>query len=485
MRRKNRMYEIYKKSTINGWVIVGLMSIILFHIVAICYADITVYARFGLTFLDSLFDGEVFSFYRNAGASGIAPEGAVYDIGLYFIYGIWNIPLWILNKCVGINPVGVGALVWYKILLVLFMIFCMIRMYDIGKLLGLPEEKAAFGVMCFATSLLTFMPIYVASQCDVIPLAFLLNALYYIFNGDKTKMLIYVALALLTKPFSLLMLVLLVVLYEKNILKVVVQVLLGASPMLFFKIIYSIVPGAVKSSEAHIMSSLEQFLEIQIPSGNGPISLFVVGYLAVIVIAYLSNRKTFDECGDIELQYIFYRKTVMYLYFVWLIFCVFARIYPYWAVYLAPFAIWTMLISNDIENSMLFEMIFEIALTLSLIMNFSWVYGGGKAYTYTMLSDIIKNIVDMNGGVTVAGILRHFKVDMLMPAINGVTVVCGAVVGILALKDAGNGTEKLKDKKKSEDGLVKIFNIQYVLRVSVICIWLVLSLATFAATLLS
>lgn len=479
--KKFDIFEIYKKSTANSWVIAALLGIMLFHIVAVCYADITVYARYGLIFLDSLFDGKAFSFYMNAEAAGIAPKGAVYDIGLYFIYGIWNIPLWIIDKVVGINPIGVGALLWYKILLVIFLIFCMIRMYDIGKLLGLSEEKSAFGSMCFAASLLTFMPIYVASQCDVIPLAFLLSAVYYIFNNDKTKMLIYVALALLTKPFSFLMLVLLVVLYQKNILKIILEILLGAFPMLFFKIVYSMVQGTVKGAESHMVSSLEQFLEVQIPGGNGSISLFVVGYIILLIMAYLSDMKTFHKYEGAQLQYFFRRKTVIYLYFLWFVFCIFARIYPYWAIYLAPFAILVMLLNKDTENAMLFELIFEGGLTLMLIMNFSWVYGGEKTYTYTILSDMVKKSIEADGGVTVAGVLRRFKVDMLMPAINAATLVCGAVVGILALKDSYQGIEEPEEVKKSGNEWKKAFNIQYALRVLVIGTWLLLSLATFAA----
>lgn len=477
-------FTFYKKSKLNGWLVAGVACISLFHLLAVYYADIIVYARFGLTFLDSVFDGEIFSFYRNAAASGIAPEGAVYDIGLYLVYGIWNIPLWVMDKLVGIDPVGVGALLWYKVLLIVFQFVCMVKMYDIGKLLGLSEKETAFAAVCFSASLLVFMPIYVASQCDVIPLAFLLSALYHILSGNRKKMLFYIAIALLTKPFSLLMLVLLVVLYEKNIFKILWQLLLGVFPMLSLKILYSMVPGAVKSSETHIMLSLDAFLSAQIPSGNAPISLFVVGYMVLVVIAYLSQVYIVEENQSKELQYFFRRRTVIYLFFMWLNFCIVAGICPYWAIYLAPFAIWVMLFCKDVEKAMLLELGFEIGLTAILIMNFSWVYGGEKAYTYTMLSGIIKNIVETKGGVTVAGMLRHLKFDMLLPAISAVTTVCAVAIGVLAIKDNCETQEAGKEESNINKEKVKLFNIQYALRFFVIGIWLLLSLTTFVVPIL-
>lgn len=483
--KKIKLYEIYKKSTIHVGLIICFLSIALFHVLAVCYADLTTFAKFGFTFLDSLFDGKAFSFYMNAAEAGIAREGAVYDIGLYLVCGIWNLPLWIMDKVIDINLVGIGAHIWYKLLLVLFMAICMIRMYDIGKLLGLSEKKSAFAVICFGTSLLAFMPVYVASQFDIIPMAFLLNALYYIFISDKNKMLIYIALALLTKPFSLLMLVTLVVLYEKNILKIVLQVLVGTLPMLLFKMLYAVVPWAVKSPAAHIMSSMEQFLGVQIPCGNGQISLFVAGYVALIAIAYLSNVFTTGKDHDSNLQYYFRRKTIIFLFFMWLIFCIFARIYPYWTMYLAPFAIWIMFFSKDIKNAMLFELVFEIGLTLILILNYSWVYGGEKTYAYTVLSGIVKNILETTGGVTVAGMFRHFKIDMFIPAISAVTVVCGVVIGILALKDSNLIQKAWDEKSKLNNDMTKLFNMQYALRVFILVIWLLLSLITFVVPLLS
>ena len=81
------------------------------------YSDITITSRFSLTLWDSLFDGRLLSFYDNALASGVAPEGAVYDIGIYAVFAIWGLPVWILRNVAGLDPMSVGSLLWFKLLL--------------------------------------------------------------------------------------------------------------------------------------------------------------------------------------------------------------------------------------------------------------------------------------------------------------------------------------------------------------------------------
>ena len=84
------------------------ISALLFSFLTMYYVDITVTSQFGLVFIDSLFDLKPFGFYANALNTGIAPEGAVYDIGAYVIFGIWSVPVWILNRLFGVSVLSVS-----------------------------------------------------------------------------------------------------------------------------------------------------------------------------------------------------------------------------------------------------------------------------------------------------------------------------------------------------------------------------------------
>ena len=133
------------------------------------YADLTVTAQYSLTLIDSLFDGEFASFYKNAMNSGIAPEGAVYDIGIYLVFAVWGFPVWILKKIFGISVLAAGGLLWFKVLLVLFAVGNAIVTEKIAKELKIVTDGMRFFLFL---SLLFNFPIFVAAQYDVIQKGF-------------------------------------------------------------------------------------------------------------------------------------------------------------------------------------------------------------------------------------------------------------------------------------------------------------------------
>ena len=149
--------------------------ILLIMMFTMFYADITVTARFSMTFLDSLFDGRFASFYINALESGIAPEGAVYDIGIYSVFAVWGLPIWILNKLFGIDIMSIGCLLWFKLLLVFFTMGVVLTLKRIALNLGFGEKVGQYVCYLSSLSLLMVFPILVAAQYDVIPVFFMVG----------------------------------------------------------------------------------------------------------------------------------------------------------------------------------------------------------------------------------------------------------------------------------------------------------------------
>ena len=68
-----------KKVTSNqnrGMFFFFLGALLVFSYLTMCYMDVTVAPRFGVTFIESLFDGKPLSFYANSNMLGINVEGA-------------------------------------------------------------------------------------------------------------------------------------------------------------------------------------------------------------------------------------------------------------------------------------------------------------------------------------------------------------------------------------------------------------------------
>ena len=131
------------------------------------YADITVTAQYSLCFIDSLFDGKPFSFYNNALMSGIAPEGAVYDVGMYIIFAIWNLPIWILGKIADINILGIFPLLWFKTLLIVFAYGTLWLLKKIVSYLKFDEYTVKYLKWVYILAPLFVFPVFVAAQYDI------------------------------------------------------------------------------------------------------------------------------------------------------------------------------------------------------------------------------------------------------------------------------------------------------------------------------
>ena len=83
------------------WAILIVLSVFMF--VTMFYADLIIIYNHSLTFLDSLFSFDMANFYANSLAKPYFGFGAVYYWTVYLVIGIWNLPVWILQKLLGIN----------------------------------------------------------------------------------------------------------------------------------------------------------------------------------------------------------------------------------------------------------------------------------------------------------------------------------------------------------------------------------------------
>ena len=373
------------------------------------YADITVTSRFSLIFLDSLFDGSPLSFYSNALASGIAPEGAVYDIGMYIIFAVWNLPVWILQKTARLDAMSVGALLWVKLLPVLCAFLSMFLVKRIGNLLGYGERVQNLVAFVYLFSLCLFFPVFVVAQYDIIPVLLILYGVYWYMGGANRKFLLCFALAMTMKPFALFPFLAMVLYKNKRISAIIKSCIAGIGPMILCKIIYSFGSGYQESNGDFLITGLlKVFPSVKI--GNGEVALF---FLAILIIYYFAYANEPKEWGERE-----NRKIIWIITCVWFSFVMFVTINPYWSVYLTPFLILTVFMSGRETGICLFlEWLFEVFISLTMIINYPWVYGGADEFKYLILRPIYDCFISGSEGVSVGGILNRLSLPEMAPVI--------------------------------------------------------------------
>lgn len=402
-----------KKYKLSVLEVVFLSIALGFMFLTMFYADLTVTAQFSLTLIDSLFDGKFASFYNNALAMGIAPEGAVYDIGIYLVLAVWGIPVWILKSFLGIDVLSIGSLLWFKLLLVFFAIGCGII---IGKIAEEIDVKKEYAEKMWIFSLLFIFPVFVAAQYDIIPLLFMLNAILYAIRGNMKYCIVNFAIAFTMKPFALMTFLVVVLIKEKNIFKIAKDGIISIIPLAICKIIYMLNPVNNASNNTFLASMFGKLLEIGIDVGNGRISLFCLFLFIICIAAYLYESKNEPEKDG--------KWIIWLLYLTWMNFCVFTSAYPYWIIYMAPFMVLVVLYDELKLNFLLvMDLIINVGIIAIMTFRYSWVYGGTDTFSYLILKPW-RNIKEDVGSI--GNLLSILKLDTFIPTIYA--IVLGALL---------------------------------------------------------
>lgn len=449
---------------------------VLFCLAAIYYSDIAITGPFGCIFWDSLFDGQPLSFYRNALQSGIAVEGAVYDIGAYVFFAIWDLPVWIIYKETGCSLTSMGFLYWYRLLPTLFLFLDALELRKLAASLGYDDRTSVFASILFLLSSCAFFPVFVAVQYDVIPVFFMLRGIRAWYRHDEKRFLVDFAISLTVKPFTLLVLLLLVLWRDRNVWKIIIRLFLSCLPMILCKLIYSLDPTYRQTVSGFLGNKLSQVFSYAIPGGFGNISLLIICFAVIYLYAYLkgkdreNSKDREDQKNDLRPMLLCFALFASYLCF--------GEMFPYWTMYLAPFAVLSVLAGLTPDNrnrQLLVDFIWNGCVLVLMIFKYYWVYGGDHTFAYLILRPFCGSVLAGNGGTTVAGILRRTGLEAMTPALSAVLLVCLSEILLCAFRHAGE-----RVSVPADHGI----RIQLRIRLLVILGFLCLTLAALAITVL-
>lgn len=400
----------------------GSMYVILLYIVCgfmfftMYYGDLVATIQHAMIYIDSLFDGEFLSFYNNALAQEKVIGGAAYyDIGIYFVFAIWGLPVYLLREIFLIDILSVGSLLWFKFLLVLLVIGIKIILEKIAKEIGIPANKET-GWYWLLSPLMIF-PVLVTAQYDIIPIFVMLIGVYYSIKNQMKRSTVIFALSFTMKPITVLAFVIVLLFKERSIFNIVKYSLLGIIPLAICKGIYMTKPSSTSTNNSFFLSSLNDMFSIKFEFGNEKVSLFALVFFVICISCYIHKFNNDKEQND--------RWLIWYLYLAWLSFCILTPIAPYWVIYLAPFSTLLTFFNADIDRMMLLETIAGIGFIGVLIHKFSWVYGGNKTYAYLFLKDLQNTKMDIP---TVAGGITALGLDSFMPVVYALSIASFIVI---------------------------------------------------------
>ncbi len=426
----------------------------LFSILFIAYQDLPVTGRFGFVFLDSLLDREPFSFFVRAYESGITKEGAVYGITFYALEGLWDLPLWLLRLFIPFAWTSPLLIIWYKLFNVLFLILSVRETAGLAGRIGVKESDASTLFLCSAV---VFFPVFIASQCDIVTIFFTLCAIRCYEDGQYGKFLLLMAVAINLKPFPVFIAFLLILIRQKNVFRILRDLLTVCSLLIGTNLLYRYNPWNPfvrgKAQSEHLSVFLTRI---------GPFSLplfFVIAFI-VCLLAYRKLTAVNINAPEEERR----RAVCTHIRLAGILmgaFCILGDAAPYWVIYLEPYL---TLISLDLKkeceltsveqngssfphwmktHSVFLVTIMETAVIIRMIGSYPWVYGGKETYSYTLLSPLFRHGFILENVPTLAGTISTLHLSLLFPFAEILSAGCFlALTLILIFNDEQLSPEK-------------------------------------------
>ena len=416
-RRMNKEKAIWMKSKRPHkieWILVILAGMVLggFYL----YTDIADTSACGVKLWNALFEGRFPLYYYE---TYIGPENSVievsmggsYDFALYFIFALYDFPLWIWEKITGFSFLQfIVTREYIKGIIWIFAGITSYLLYKIARLCEVEEEEARWCPLLFMTSAVFFYTEVIMSGYDIISVAFTLLGIYsYMKKNDKGFVLSF-AMAIAMKMFAVWIFIPLVLIKEKRLWRIIVYGIEGISaiviPKLYFilashrRLVDIAIERALESGEQAdavvstigettgyasnaIIAQAESIInDAMFPEGRffeytfisiNALPLVFVGMFAVWLWCYL-NKKELDN------RRIIYLCTV-----VMSIFILTVKVHPQWGIILVPYlALLTVFHPASMRDNLLLEGVFSVGYALNKAITYYWTCGLNMIEQLTM-----------------------------------------------------------------------------------------------------
>lgn len=347
----------FKLGTWVEWSLLALVLIVSFFI--FLYVDYTNTIDNSVLFDKALFSGNFFNFYDYTIEHAGTTYAANYEFMAYIPFAIWNLPLAILNMATGFDyNHSTIALLWSKGFIVILAAVSIIVFYKILRKLNVEKEKSVLACFTLVTSVLFFWPVFMIVQIDIASVFLMLLGFYYYISNNNKMFILFFALSIPFKMFGLFLFIPLLLLKEKRVLHIILNVIVVCIPELICKILFRSSAAynfALSSQSDAGTTSLLNYSSIL---GMHKISLFIAAFFGLCIFCYLYKPK--DKTSDINKLLPSYIATLL-----WGIIMVFVDIRGYWLVYIAPFLMISIFTSKKfLKVSLIVETISSISYVL-------------------------------------------------------------------------------------------------------------------------
>lgn len=333
------------------------------------YNDNVITTLHGMNLWSALRDGELLRFYSynehvTPTSSDFHTAPISYGFGIYLVFAVWNLPLWLLQELGGVNVFeSVLCLAWAKAITLPFLAGCAWSVGRICETLGVDRARTRWARLMFLTSGLGVAAVFVMGQYDVIHLFVTLLGLDLLLRGRYRLFLLCVAGAVALKLFPLFVFLPVLLLREKRYLHVLAAVATAASLTVALKIPF--LWDTDFSSEPGDGLIRAMLLANPLPLGITGAPAFALLFGLLCIACHVARP---------EPEHL--PRHTLYVAFVGVaLFFLATPAYPYWFVMLTPFValLWALSAGRGREVVVLDLALVVVTLLIHQIV-YSWCY---------------------------------------------------------------------------------------------------------------
>lgn len=391
------------KSNIYRALMLAYLMILAILFASYYYADFREVSCVGINFWDILFRGDLFHFYDQDFIYDGIQFFPNYNILMYMIFAVWNLPTWVVTKVTTIDVYNSTlcllwmkgiTLFWTAAFIWTFTKLIRVCVSESAKEDGLggasyndiiSGDSVRTGVALFLSSALYMSAVVICGQYDIISMTFVMLGILHYITEDKIKrgynvlFILYFSIALPLKMFALLVFIPLLLLKEKRVFRIIVNGILVYLPTFLLNKVFpvkyvnnpEVAEGlTLSTANTYDMSLLPLYVDLYdfINIGFGVLFLYVFAELILFFVCYMFDMDNTDS----KIKWIIYVCFLTYFNQF-----VLAYSHPYWLVMIVPFIVILILLNRKFMYiNILVDTVMCLGMLLAQMFFFTWAYTG-------------------------------------------------------------------------------------------------------------
>ncbi|GAA2171022.1 hypothetical protein GCM10009846_03380 [Agrococcus versicolor] len=370
-----RWFRRTEQPGVVDWLLLGALALLAF--VTFLYGDVRATYEHSMNFLDAVFTGRLQDFYQIAIDNNSFGHPAVYDVPVYLVFGIWNLPTYLIHQLTGFDYLNsMPAQLWLKAMMVFFLVLAAKTVVDIARTAGMTRQRARWVGFFLLSSMAAFVPVLVIVQYDIVSVALMLLGIHAYMRGRTRSFLLWFLAANTMKLFAVFVFVPLILLREKRLIPAAAQIVVGMLGLVACRLLYrgdlayAISTGGFTDDmiDRLTISGFDWHSGITVPA-------FVVIMVCLVAFAYLKRITSDRE----RIAFAIYIPLVAFLSF-----CVLVPLNPYWITLVAPFAVLIIFLN---PRFLVFNTLVETATGMVLLVTYGLV--GFSMYNAGIFDDLL------------------------------------------------------------------------------------------------